>query len=158
MSPILLHYFTVWNTNRRLIPSGFSRITISLNHPNLCNAIIAILFFMFSKLHLLDLWNLKPEWKASGRLYKWVVLPMWVAKNFSIRRACIRTCGYTAQCNTILLVFLTCKIVKFMQDSWEGPCSPPLWQNSLEKIRNSQILLTWSVLVNFCLTNGTHEI
>ncbi len=47
MSPILL-YFNIRNTNRRLIPSSFSRITILLwDHPHLSNAIIIILFSCF---------------------------------------------------------------------------------------------------------------
>ncbi len=49
MLPILLYRFTMRKTNRQLIPSSFSRITISLwDHPHVYNTIVTILFSCFS--------------------------------------------------------------------------------------------------------------
>ncbi len=83
-------YQQVCKINTQLILSSFGRITISLwDHPYLCNAIITISSRTWQTT---DCWNLKLEWKASVTIYyKCALLSIWVAKNFLICRACIRT-------------------------------------------------------------------
>ncbi len=77
---ILLYRFTMQKTNRRLIPSNFDRITITLwwDHSHLCKIMIAILFSCFPNSILMCITGNKLEAEAS-----WGILgaPCLVPKN-----------------------------------------------------------------------------
>ncbi len=80
---------------------------------HICVTQLSLFFFHFFQTPSSHVWrttnqrNLKLWWKASGGVYyQCAVSPMQVTRNFFIRRACIRTHGYTMYKQKIMEYYL----------------------------------------------------